>query len=187
MVTARRACRDCSPSLLAALSFQTNETWLSFPIFIPFPAHTLHTNQAYFANVSTTHTLAGFNRAMPFWSFLTRPQASRPLRNNWKTIQKRPRTALSCEIHVARIYKHEKDFFENFDHFTKPWSPHNCFQRIFLDMLGISFESYTFFLSSGQFLANSMHRIKRYAHFCEIFQQICTNHFDARFAWLLFL
>ena len=58
-------------------------------------------------------------------------------------------------------------------HACRPWLHQNFFHRIFLDMLGISFESYTFFLSSEQFLANSMHRIKKknYAHFCEIFQQ----------------
>ena len=52
-------------------------------------------------------------------------------------------------------------------------------------MLGISFESHTLFLSSGQLSANSMRRIKRYDHFCEIVQQICTDHFASRFPSLL--
>ena len=68
-----------------------------------------------------------------------------------------------------------------FDHHTIPWTGHNFFHRMFLNILDILFESYTFFLSSGQLLANSMHRIKRYAHFSEIFQQIVTDHFAARF------
>ena len=73
-------------------------------------------------------------------------------------------------IHLARVYKHESNFLEKFDHVTKPFGEHSSLHRIFLDMVGISFESYMLQLCFGQFSSKSVGWIKSYDQFCEIFQ-----------------
>ena len=79
---------------------------------------------------------------------------------------------------------HQK--FENIDHVSSPLPGHSSLHRIFLDMAGISFESCMLLLCFGQFSANSIGWIKSYDEFCQIFKRIVTDHFDARFALVLF-
>ena len=78
-------------------------------------------------------------------------------------------TSTHCTMHLARVYKHESNFLEKIGHVDQRLARQNFFHRIFLDMVGISFESCVLQLCFGQFSSKSMHRIKRYDQFCKIF------------------